>query len=144
MRYLLSILMVFAIGCSNLEISKDNEILESSLEKFDREFPPSWPTKSLIEPISGEQKLAIEKMIKSLHEHLLKSGVEHKLIGQQIIILPSGQSELNQLATRLDGDSISLLFDAIYFAKNPFSAGALTQMRKNSCCPKYFLTIRLN
>lgn len=122
MKYLY-MFIVFLFGCSNLEKSTSNHNLDNSLKKFDVEFPPQEPTKNLIEPISGEQKVAIKNMIKSLHAHFLKSGVEHKVIGNQIIILPSQKSELNQLGMSLDGNSISLMYDATYFAKNPFSAG---------------------
>ena len=125
----LFLVAIFA-GCSTFQKQHEPIAFKDALKKFDEEFPSQWPTKSVVEPLSGEQKKAIDDILVSLSQYFTNNNIDHKVSGYEIIILPTQTSQLNQTSFQLSTDQISLKYNALYFAKNPFSAGTFDHESK--------------
>jgi hypothetical protein len=119
-------------GCvSHPKPASFSEQFQTAEASFNEKFPRTWPPKPLQNPPDQSEISVLTNMTAAVASRLKQSNVKFHNSGEfEIEIDPEGDSQLSTLAKDLRKDDIVVKYDALYFAKNPFSAGSFNDESK--------------
>lgn len=129
---ILTLFFTISMSCTSGTIMHKKSSSFSDAEKmFDNFFPRKWPAKKVIEPVSGERLVVLLNMRKEVEKHLETLGASYRVIDDfSLQVLPEGKSTLSKYSTKLAYHNIKLVYNSLYFAKNPFSSGTFIEQKK--------------
>ncbi len=131
-----SLLMLIACialsGCaSHTKSNSSTGDFQTAEAGFNEKFPRTWPPKPVNNPLDQNDISVLTNITAAVASKMEQSNAKFHRVGEfEIEMDPEGDSQLNALARDLKKDGIVVKYDALYFAKNPFSAGSFNDESK--------------
>ena len=129
--FFLGILGMTILGCSSKMVSYDKSFIDAE-EDFSVLFPSQYPPRKIKPSLDDREVLVLANMTRAVSKQLFSSGIKNKasIRKYEVIILPQGTHYLSQMAKKLKLNGVTLKYDGLYFAKNPFSDGTFREKAK--------------